>query len=213
MLDFWRLDAVDDFFLVAAPTLATATTIRAYHLELLSRVRSLSHHHLIESDAVLFPNFAQYYQKLGDRLSPNFDTSKIQRESRHSFFIAAEPRGNFWISGLELLMGFDYEEGRGKREEGKSKGSSLLPSSSLLLPSTGDFNLDVLAELLMLPNSAPIQWLAQERSPAQLAALTKQVGDRLRGQVAIDELQRERDLQLFEQQQGVEQLKKAGFSL
>ncbi len=181
-----------------------APIIRAYHLELLNRVRSLPplaslpHHHLIEADALLFENFGHYYQKIGDRLQPNFDSSSLSPASRHSFFVAAESRGDFWISGLELLMGYDYEE------IGATQGVRI---------TSGEFEIDVLAELLLLPNPTEIEWLCKKRSPSQLAALTKQVSDRLRGKEAIEELQREQDLKNFDEQQGFEQLKKAGFIL
>jgi hypothetical protein len=201
VLDFWRLDTKDDFFLVHAPTWDAAKVIRAYHLELLNRVRSLPHHHLIEADAVLLENFAHYYQKIGDRLLPNFDASSLTPQSRHSFFVAAESRGDFWISGLELLMGYDYEQ------------SDLGEGIRAVSVTSGDFEIDVLAELLLLPNPTQAEWLVKTRSPQQLAALTKQVGDRLRGKEALDELQRAQDLKVFEQQQGVDRLKKAGFSL
>ncbi|MBN3949350.1 MAG: hypothetical protein HWQ38_23970 [Nostoc sp. NMS7] len=201
MLGFRRLDTHDDFFLVAAPSLELAPIARAYHLELLNRVRLLPHHHLVEADAVLYENYAPYYQKIGDRLQPNFDPSVLSSASRHSFFIAAESRGDFWISGLELLMGYDYE----KSEVGSGRKEVRVTSN--------DFEIDVLAELLLLPNSTQIEYLTKTRSPKQLAALTKQVGDRLRGNVAIEELQREQDLKMFEEQQGFEQLKKAGFNL
>lgn len=201
MLDFWRLDTNDDFFLVHAPTWESAKIVRAYHLELLNRVRSLPHHHLIEADTVLLENFASYYQKIGDRLTPTFDTSSLTPPSRHSFFVAAESRGDFWISGLELLMGYDYEEASSVKGIGKVSVTS------------GDFEIDVLAELLLLPNPAQVEWLTKTRSPQQLAALTKQVSDRLRGKDALDELQREQDLKVFEQQQGIEKLKRAGFNL
>ncbi|MHC5939248.1 hypothetical protein [Nostoc sp.] len=199
MLNFWRLDTPDDFFLVAAPSLEKSQFVRAYHLELLNRVRILPHHYLVEADAVLYENYAHYYQKIGDRLSPNFDTSPLSPLSRHSFFVAAESRGDFWISGLELLMGYDYDVTKqGSRE---------------VRVTSGEFEIDVLADLLLLPNNQQVDWLCKERSPQQLAALTRQVGDRLRGKDALDELQREQDLKAFEEQQGFEQLKKAGFSL
>ncbi len=209
MLNFWRLDTHDDFFLVGAPSLELAPIARAYHLELLNRVRSLPHHHLVETDSLLFENFAKYYQKIGDclqhakgeRLLPNFDPSSLSPASRHSFFVAAESRGEFWISGLELLMGYDYE----KSEVGSGRKEVRITS--------GEFEIDVLAELLLLPNPGQIEWLCKERSPSQLAALAKQVGDRLRGKEALEELQREHDLKMFEEQQGFEQLKKAGFNL
>jgi len=198
MLGFWRLDIDGDFFLVAAPTWELSREIRAYHLELLARVRSLPHHHLIEADAVLFPQFAPYYQKISSRLSPAFDASQVLPHSRHSFFIAFEAYKDNWISGLEQLMGYEF-----KKES----------EASILAPSTGSFDLDVLAEALLLPNTTAIEYLVKTLTPSQLQALTKQVSDRLRGQEAIDELQRKQDLALFDQQQGIEQLKKAGFSI
>ncbi|MEH1789662.1 MAG: hypothetical protein V7L23_29930 [Nostoc sp.] len=202
MLNYWRLDTYkNDFFLVAPPSLELSGIVRAYHLELLNRVRLLSNYHLAEVEVLLFERFADYYQKISDRLQPNFDPGNLSAASRHSFFMAAESRGDFWISGLELLMGYDYD--LSKTEKDKSE----------IRITSGDFEIDVLAELLLLPNPAKIEWLCRERSPVQLAALVKQVNDRLRGKEGLDELQREHDLKMFEEQQGFEQLKKAGFNI
>ncbi len=199
MLNFWRLDTGDDFFLVAAPTLESAPIVRAYHLELLNRIRTLPNHHLVEADTIIFENFAHYYQKIGNRLSPHFDCSKLSPLSRHNFFIATQAQGDFWISGLEILMGYKYES-----EEQKNNAVRITSS---------DFEIDVLAELLLLPNTTQIDWLCKSRSPNQLAALARQISDRLRGKEALEELQREHDLRIFEEQQGFEQLKKVGFNL
>ncbi|MBD2492478.1 hypothetical protein [Aulosira sp. FACHB-615] len=200
-MEFWRLDTIDgDFLLVKSPSWAIAPTIRAYHLELINRTRHIQDSHLVEADEVFYSGLTPYYQHLGDRLG--FDPSILTPASRHSFFIAAESRGEFWISGLELLMGFDYEA-----EGLRGKGAGGLRVTS------GDFNLDVLAEMLLIPRPSDLEYLLNNLSPGAIALLAKQIGDRLRGKEALDELQKARDLEIFEQQKGVDLLKKSGFKI
>lgn len=202
MLNFWRLDTKDkDFILVDPPSWAIAPKIRAYHLELLNRIRYLTNHHLVESDEVIFPAFTNYYGKVAQLMG--IDSDSLLPASRHSFFIACESRGDFWISGLELLMGYDFQEAGG--QGGRGAGGVSVTS--------GEYEIDVLAELLLLPDTSQTQWLASTKSPQYLAKLTKQIGDRLRGKEAIEELQREQDLKILESSNATEQLKKAGFSL
>lgn len=195
MLNFWRLDTADDFFLVEVPTFVEAAKVRAYHLELLVRVRTLQYSCLPESDAVLFANFQQYYRKIASFLNPVIDVSTLKPLSRHQFFIAAESRGENWISGLELLMGYDYH---------------IESVNKKLCVTSGIVEIDTLAELLLLPCASQVKWLVDSFSPQYLSALAKQISDRLRGQEALDELQREKDLEAFNNT-GAQELEQTGF--
>ncbi len=180
MLEFWRLDTEDNFFLVEAPPLASSAIIRAYHLELLLRVKNLDNYWLVELDQILFSNLGNYYQNISKYLNPKFDCFYLTPESRHRFFIASEPRGDVWISGLELLMGYDFQ---------------LNEVEKPLAVTSGNYEIDILADLIIsIPNQ--IKYLSENKTPQYLSKLLKQISDRTRGKEAIEELQRQKDLEI-----------------
>lgn len=195
-MEYWRLDTVDgDFFLVSAPNLQESSLIRAYHVELLARVRNLPHHDHVESDEVIFGHLKNYYEKISAYLCPIFDASLLAPQSRHTFFIASTQQNEFWLSGLEQLMGYSFESQQ---------------NINKIQISTGKTDLDLIAELLLLCPSANLDWLTKKFSMMQIAQIIKQISQRQRGQEAIDELQREIDFRTFEEQ-GKEALVMAGF--
>lgn len=198
MLNFWRLEleASDDFLLVESPSFAIAHVIRAYHLELLSRVRALPNYENDDKDSVFFRVLAPCYEKISSRLLPSHNASQLNSSSRHKFFIAAELRGEYWISGLELLMGYDFQISN--------------PKASTLQVTSGNSEIDLLAELLLIPESNNIlKWLIEKKSPQYLWSLVKQISDRRRGKEALDELQRFQDLNACEA--SMEEMRVAGF--
>lgn len=181
MLDFWRLDFNEgDFILVESPSLNICSKVRAYHLELLNLVKGLPNYELLTSDYLLFSNLEMYYNKVCSFF--NIETNKLTPESRHKFLIAANQKDNFWLSGLEMLMGYDFVE--------SSPGNDNKVSVT-----SGQFDIDLLAELLLLPDTSQVRWLSESKSPSYLMKLIKQISDRSRGQEAIDELQKIKDLE------------------
>jgi hypothetical protein len=195
MLDFWRLDTKDnDFFLVKSPSLALASEVRAYHLELLNRVRALQNYWEIED--LIFEQIENYYSKIANLL--NFKIGDIENQSRLSFFIAHEQRQDFWISGLELLMGYDF----GKSQDSKET-----------IITSGSFEIDLLAELLLFPDAKQTQWLYETKSPPELLKLIKQISDRSRGQEAINELNKQKDLDFLSNPDVLDKLQKEGLGI
>ena len=184
MLDFWRLDFDNgDFILIESPSLNICSKVRAYHLELLNLVKSLPNYELLTSDYLLFSNLEIYYNKVCSFFS--IEANKLTPESRHKFLIAVNQKDNFWLSGLEILMGYDFVEGSSENENKVSVTS-------------GQFDIDLLAELLLLPDTSQVKWLCENKSPYYLMKLIKQISDRSRGQEAIDELQRQKDLEIMQ---------------
>jgi hypothetical protein len=195
MLDFWRLDTKDnDFFLVKSPSLALASEVRAYHLELLNRVRTLQNYWEIEE--LVFEQIENYYSKIANLLG--FRILDIDPRSRLSFFIAHEQRQDFWISGLEILMGYDF----GKSQEVKE------PSIT-----SGSFELDLLAELLLLPDTKQVKWLYETKSPPELLKLIKQISDRSRGQEAINDINKQKDLDFLSNPETLSKLQQEGLGI
>lgn len=176
MLTYWRLSKNDgDFVLVRSPSFLDVPLVRHLHLELLSRVRGIEGISELEYDIPLFEKLGNYYQQLGKELG--FDPKEITSESRHRFFIAAEPRGGFWISGLELLMGYDFNQEGG-----------IAP-----LITSGEYEIDLLAEICLCVPPGIIEFLIKNYSSNYLSKLTYQISQRMRGKEAIEEAQREKD--------------------
>lgn len=126
MPKFHRLEFDDrSFILVKAPPMlspdgitAEHAEVRAYHLELLNRVRALDGFYFVHADSVLFGHYEAYYQAIADRLEPAFKAADLTPLSRHHFFIATDPIPNPFnppeqvvgLPELERLMGYDYPE-------------------------------------------------------------------------------------------------------
>lgn len=196
MLNYWRLDTKDnDFFLVKSPSLALASEVRAYHLELLNKVRTLANYWEIED--LIFEQTKNYYSKIANLLS--FEIDNITSISRLGFFIAYEKRQDFWISGLELLMGYDF----GKNDSREAK----------KIVTSGNFEIDLLAELLLLPDTSQIKWLYETKSPSEILKLIKQISDRSRGQEAIDEINKQKDLDFLLKPEVLEKLQQEGLGI
>ncbi|MBL1177684.1 hypothetical protein [Pantanalinema sp. GBBB05] len=154
MPKFQRLEFSDrSFILVKAPSLlspdgilAEHSEVRAYHLELLNRVRALDGFYFVHADAVLFQHYEAYYQAIADRLEPAFRAADLTPQSRHQFFIATDPIPNplnpseqvVGLPQLELLMGYGYPEpGNMSETEPLTSGNEdmdLLASLSLCTP-------------------------------------------------------------------------------
>lgn len=196
MLNYWRLDTKDnDFFLVKSPSLALASEVRAYHLELLDKVRTLANYWEIED--LIFEQTKNYYSKIANLLS--FEIDNITSISRLGFFIAYEKRQDFWISGLELLMGYDF----GKNDSREAK----------KIVTSGNFEIDLLAELLLLPDTSQVKWLYETKSPSEILKLIKQISDRSRGQEAIDEINKQKDLDFLLKPEVLEKLQQEGLGI
>lgn len=196
MLNYWRLDTKDnDFFLVKSPSLALASEVRAYHLELLNKVRTLANYWEIED--LIFEQTKNYYSKIANLLS--FEIDNITSISRLGFFIAYEKRQDFWISGLELLMGYDF----GKNDSREAK----------KIVTSGNFEIDLLAELLLLPDTSQVKWLYETKSPSEILKLIKQISDRSRGQEAIDEINKQKDLDFLLKPEVLEKLQQEGLGI
>lgn len=198
MLDYWRLDTKDnDFFLVKSPSLALASKVRAYHLELLNRVRTLPNYWEIED--LIFEQIGNYYDKIADLL--DFKVDFLKNESRLNFFVAYEKRQDLWISGLELLMGYEFQA----QDPNDQKREQTI--------TTGSFELDLLAELLLLPDTKQVEWICKTRSPSEILKLIKQISDRSRGQEAINDLNKRKDLEFLENDSTLTTLQNEGISI
>lgn len=192
MREFWRLDTIDgDFFLVRSPVFSVSSLVREYHLELLMKAREIQEFYLPEFDEPLFNRLGNYYRHIGDLL--NFDPANLTGRSRHEFFIACEQKGEYWISGLEILMGYGFSEA--KNEE------PLITSKN--------YEIDLLAEIILCIPSHLVQPLINTKSSQYLSKLIHQISRRSAGQEAIDKAQNERDLELVNSLD--KEIKEAGF--
>lgn len=199
---YWLLEFLNgDFILVHPPSLEISRELRAYHSILLAKFKHKAgdgfHNKLF--DDPLFVSFKREYMKIVGRLSPAFDPQELTRESRHSFFIAAEKRGDYWLSGLEILMGLDYEKPEDK-------------ATSKLNLTSGDSEIDIVAGLLLQENISNLEWLVRNHSPQYLVKLLTQINNCRRGQDALDDLQREQDLTTVKQKNIDEKLAAVGFN-
>jgi hypothetical protein len=192
MREFWRLDTIDgDFFLVRSPVFSVSSIVREYHLELLKKVREIQEFYLPEFDEPLFNRLGNYYQHIAKLL--DFDAANVTGRSRHEFFVASEQKGEYWISGLELLMGYGFSES--KQEQ------PLITSKS--------YEIDLLAETILCVPPQLVQTLIQTKSSQYLSKLIHQISRRSSGQEAIDKAQQQRDLELVNSLD--KEIKEAGF--
>lgn len=177
------------FLLVGEPSHDRAPLVRAYHQELLNQVRQFQHYHLLEADAVLFEEFAPYYQAIANQLDPPFDVATLTPTSRQRFFIATDPicpqlDSDTWFAGLsqlEELMGFEMVIGEnGGGEE------SIDPHLELL---TG--------LLLFRPSEA--EWMSHRFSSRQLGKILQIASELQPGEDGVSERQRKKDLEAFNQ--------------
>jgi hypothetical protein len=192
MREFWRVDTIEgEFFLVRSPVFSISSIVREYHLELLKQVREIQEFYLPVFDEPLFNRLGNYYQHIAKLL--DFDAANLTGRSRHEFFVASEQRGEYWISGLEILMGYGFSEG--KQEE------PLITSKN--------YEIDLLAEIILCIPSQLIQPLIESKSSQYLSKLINQISRRSSGQEAIDKAQNERDLTLVNSLD--KEIKEAGF--
>ncbi len=188
-MDYWRLDYLKlvedqyqkDFFLCFAPSHKKSKKIRAYHLELLYQIKKTTQaFYLVEADNLFIKNFPEYYENISKRLK--IDYKNLTSQSRHEFFIAAKQQNGNWISGLEILMGYDFPP----EENSKTKKDEILVT-------TGDYELDLIAELHLHLDNHDVQWLIKNYSSTQLNKIVRQISDRRRGAELIEERRREKD--------------------
>lgn len=201
---YWLLEFLSgDFILVHQPSLKISRELKAYHSILLSKFKSLAQSEDFHNCAFdsLNQSLANYYNKIVSRLNPAFDLAELTKESRHQFFIAAEKRHGYWISGLEILMGLDYED----PDDTDKKPNKLSLTS-------GDLEIDIIAGLMLQENNSNVEWLAYSKSPQYLVKLLTQMNNCRRGQDAIEELQRERDLEIVKKKNMETALSKSGFN-
>lgn len=145
MPNFWRIDYSDgDFTLMESPSLFACDRLRAYHLELHKALEGLSVWPP-EVDEVIYPQFKQYYQKVGDLLLPRVECDRLLPTSRHAFFVCTDPikhpkteQSLPGLSGLEQIMGYSYHQDSGGEEGDKS------------LKGTGDPTLDILTSAVLI---------------------------------------------------------------
>ena len=203
--DYWLATTKDSgFFLIEQPPLKVFQQIKTYHQILVSIARSSPEILATNSDEILyFGSYGSIYQSISDLLTPRFDCSLLDPESRYQLFIAFEPRGRLFISGLELLLGLDFRDSE----------ASYNNSRENLSITSGNLEIDLVAELLLHIDSGRIEWLIFNKSPQFLIKLVKQMNDRSRGQEAIEELQQKNDLEKISQNSKVsEELKESGFN-
>jgi hypothetical protein len=192
MREFWRLDTIDgDFFLVRSPVFSISSIVREYHLELLKKVREIQDFYFPEFDEPLFNRLGNYYQYIAKLL--DFDAADLTGRSRHEFFVASEQKGEYWISGLEVLMGYGFSEGT--RED------PLITSNN--------YEIDLLAEIILCVPPQLVQPLIQTKSSQYLSKLIHQISRRSSGQEAIEKATQERDLKLVSSLE--KEIKEAGF--
>jgi hypothetical protein len=140
---FERLDLIDgNFILIEAPSVLKHAKIKALLGELHKELKGLD----VSSDVDLqiYPIFSNFYQQIGDLLTPKVNCDMLLSESRHSFFVCTDPitiaNGEqiLGLSRLEQLMGYGYKEGEestGNYDDGPSSGDTLLDAiaDSLLI--------------------------------------------------------------------------------
>lgn len=195
MPEFHALTQLDRApLLVKAPVFSVDSEVRAYHLELLSRVMSIDGYHLPEADPLLFESFEPFYDAIAQRLCHKFDPRLLTSLSRQQFFISmgVEPDPDdaaklvVSLSGLERLMGFTHHR-------------PIADSKAITLTS-GDTDMDLLASLELIFQDR-VAWLVDHHARADLLKLLSQAQNIRRGKEAIDELQSQRDRAFYEEHQ------------
>lgn len=177
MPNFWRVNFLDgDFALIESPSLFDCDRIRAYHLALHQALTGLNVFPAVEADAVLYPQFKLYYQKLGNIMNPVVDCDRLAPESRHEFFVCSEPiehdgRLLPGLSGLEQLMGFSY-----------STESSEPPDKT-----TGDITLDILTSVALTFKGGAGIALAKRYSREELVKICNYAGQLLKASTEEDD--------------------------
>ena len=106
----------EDFLLVAPPPTVRHKLVRAYHNELLSQISGMECHPS-SADAIIYPKFKKYYQKIFEFLfsTLKLSTDALEPISRHRFFICSEPveiNGQMVLGLPELskLMGYSLNQ-------------------------------------------------------------------------------------------------------
>jgi hypothetical protein len=169
-----RLDFIDgDFVLLFKSDIPAHLhlQIRAYHMELQQELSGIPVWPVDEVSAVLYNNFGKYFCKVTDLLK--LDCDRLTDESRHLLLVCSAPVGEGenlrpGLSYLEQLMGYSLEQ----------KPQQSAPSSTPP-PTTGDYVLDVKADLyLIFKRHAPQLW--QMHSLEECALLCKQASERMK---------------------------------
>lgn len=165
-----------DFVLIESPSLLDCDRIRAYHLALHQTLTGLNVFPALEADAVLYPQFKLYYQKLGNMMNPVVDCDRLTPESRHEFFVCTEPVEHGeqrlpGLSGLEQLMGFSYNTEAGEEPD----------------KTTGDINLDILTSVVLSFKGGSGIALAKRYSRESLVKMCNYAGQLLKSSTEEDD--------------------------
>lgn len=177
----FRLDYDDGAFIIVFPlSIRESRKLMAYYLEFRKAIAN-SHVYPETLDDVLFPRFKFYYQRISQFFG--FTPEKLTQISRHHFFVATEPfqyKGETvpGLSYLQRLLGYDYPNE-------SSNSSSSIDTQHREIISTGDPNLDIVADALLI---FKVGGLENYYSLEELAKLCKQANERLR---QAEELARE----------------------
>lgn len=195
MLEYDRLDLEGgDYLLVFPPSMAKYPVVLAHYQEFRQALEGLPVWPP-QVDAALYKKLRIYYQKIGRSLG--FDPDNVLPESRHEFFVATEPvivpaispNPIPGISGLEQLLGM------------KSYPESAEVRSEKVMVTSGSVDIDLAVDVaLIFKELTP--WMVRQYSRETLAKMVKQGSDRLRGEKAIKELQREKDKDFTERNYG-----------
>ena len=190
-MEYDRLDLKGgDYRLVFPPSMAKYPLIFAHYQEFRRSLEGLPVWPT-GIDEHLYPRLRVHYQKIGRLLG--FDSDRLIPESRHEFFVATEPvvvpaiapdpiPG---LSGLERLLGLSYPE------ETEAKADKVMITS-------GSVDIDLLVDLVLLFKENA-QWIYRQFPREFVAKAIKQGSDRLRGEDAIKELQKQKDTEYTEQ--------------
>ncbi len=147
MPKFERLELINgDFILVEAPTILVHARVRALQVELHSSLLGLN---VLDSgvDLEIYPIYKNYYQHIGDLLTPRVLCDELVSKSRHEFFVCTAPyiasNGEevLGLSKLETLMGYSQDTSP-VSEIGKKNDSEII--------TTGDNLLDIIADSLLI---------------------------------------------------------------
>lgn len=151
MSRFERLDLINgDFFLVKPPSVLNHAYVRRLQLELHQTIRIMDVSNP-DSDLHIFVIYENYYQKILDIIAPDIKASRIESNSRHSFFVCNLPiihpnTGEvvLGLSRLEELMGYSYNTIQGNDEHIKPV------EDEEISPTSGDNITDAIADTLLI---------------------------------------------------------------